>query len=322
MSCKITNRIQFQKTKVLGVSGFMLRCILSHGYGALATNSSKPRGHSGKEEQCFELATTAVVVGLLAEYWFPAKHLFRHWFTERKLPLRESMEIVGGILVVVGVAGELFLQNRASITSSKIRDVGSQIETAATIALEEEKKKRVDLAASLLPRILIDQNGASKKLALLPKMTVVLEFSNESEPRAMAEQLNFVFESVGWKTLRRKRDESVIREGITISEGAMPSPSYELFDEQRKIAGEAATALVQLLGESQIDASNSPTAEAFDLPPTNLLVRVGIKPNHELEKTLGALGPSRNRLRSTISGNRASVSEENPTSQVRSGTGK
>jgi hypothetical protein len=73
------------------------------------------------------LSTLAVVIGLVIEYWFPLRELLRA-FRERPFPWKLLLEMVGGILVTVGVAGELGFQSRASKVETTLRSDSHQIE--------------------------------------------------------------------------------------------------------------------------------------------------------------------------------------------------
>jgi hypothetical protein len=73
------------------------------------------------------LSTLAVVVGLLVEYWFPLWELIEA-LRKRPFPWKLVLEIVGGVLVTIGVAGELWFQSRASKVETTLRSDSHQIE--------------------------------------------------------------------------------------------------------------------------------------------------------------------------------------------------
>ena len=171
----------------------------------------------------------------------------------------------------------------------------------AAAQLETERKKRVELAASLLPRDFPDQSGAELRLHSLPPMTTVFEFIDEREPTSIAEQINAVLADLHWPTSRRP-PELPIRDGIAISPGTNFVPpdarltseelrqDMELRERQRAAAESAAKPLRDEFLKQGLDAEI--TNDAFDFPPTYLLIRVGVKPNHALENTLKELGPA------------------------------
>lgn len=144
--------------------------------------------------------------------------------------------------------------------------------------LEAEGRKRVELAASLLPRNFFDQSGALARLADSPRITIHFEYIVGREPKHMAEQINSVLAFLGWPASRRRVAEDVIPDGVTISPGSEPPTSsvvetheswlrdMEIFKQQKSTAIHAAEG-----------------SDGYDLPPDTLLISVGIKPNHALE---------------------------------------
>jgi len=108
-------------------------------------------------------ATGLVVLGLVLEYW--------HEIPESIAALKQSWSwkplcvIAGGILITLGVAGELGVQYKASIVENKLRSESHAIEAllnkeageARQIA-ESERLERVKLEAIVAPRSLsLDQ---------------------------------------------------------------------------------------------------------------------------------------------------------------------
>jgi len=194
--------------------------------------------------------------------------------------------------------------------------------------LEEERKKRVELAASLLPRVFSDQSGAIARLAPFPPMSAVFEFIDEHEPRAIAEQINFVLKNLRWPTSRKLANEAFIKEGITISVGqdmrsmippgtppGKQSEYFRIFIGEESVGEAVARALQESIKRCGIDAEIGAGAP---LPPTTLLIEVGVKPNHALEATLKELGPAPSptplgSIGIKMWGNRTPIPEENPT---------
>ncbi len=172
---------------------------------------------------------------------------------------------------------------------------------ATDAKLEEEKTKRLNLAASLLERTFADQSGAIARLTGIPPMEAVFEFPDEREPRKMAEQINFVLTNLHWTTSRRRRDnESTIPDGVTISLGMVGNveeflPKGATIDERRKLVPRILgipKELRDVLRGSGIGAETGPLMRAReDLPPSTVLIRVGPKPNPLVEETLRELGP-------------------------------
>lgn len=191
------------------------------------------------------------------------------------------------------IAAQKQLANQLAATAT------SASESAANLAIEQ--KKRLFLAASLLPRKLFDQAEAIAKLSRFPPMEVIFEFTDEREPRAMAEQINFVFDVLHWKSSRKRVPEALIVEGIYITPGRelVMRSVIDLQPESPRNRVARGTAVSSLLRdcvkESGIDVDV--VARSFEffasegLSTNTLLVMVGPKPNHALEETLKDLGP-------------------------------
>jgi len=195
-------------------------------------------------------------------------------------------------------------------------------ESAAKI--EDEKRKRVELAASLLPRDFWDQSWAIAKLSKFPIMKVQFEFVGEREPRRRSEQIYGMLTTVGWRGSRRHVLDDLIPDGIRISPGnALPSMPIMLTPQARaEIMGtywqqvETGKAVAEVLRDSlkrcSIDAETG--GSAFDLPTDTLLIEVGLQPNHVLEETLKELGPREPTLLGHVKlgSNSASIPEGTP----------
>jgi hypothetical protein len=82
------------------------------------------------------LATLLVVVGLPIEYFHDLRQLFseetnpappgRLW-TRLRIQKKLAMEVLGGVLITVGVAGELFVQFKASKVETDLRNATDQL---------------------------------------------------------------------------------------------------------------------------------------------------------------------------------------------------
>ena len=79
------------------------------------------------------LATALVVVGLVAEYWHDIN---KFWMLLRwpmaLFPREELMRLVGGILVTIGIGGELLFTYRASRVETELRNNNHRIEALLT----------------------------------------------------------------------------------------------------------------------------------------------------------------------------------------------
>jgi len=73
-------------------------------------------------------STILVVIGLVIEYWLPLRKLIAEIRKRPPFPWKLLMEMAGGVLVTVGVAGELWFQSRASSLQTFIRSDSHKLE--------------------------------------------------------------------------------------------------------------------------------------------------------------------------------------------------
>jgi hypothetical protein len=226
----------------------------------------------------------------------------------------------------IGKQASLLRRQTEKLTQENLA-MESRLEKAGQ-ELEAEKRKRVELAASMLDREFFDQSGAAVRLVPFPPMSVIFEYVDEHEPKNMAEQINFIFKSLlHWSTWRRSVNEETIEDGVSISVGMEPpssfppgTPEEERFKsvrpeyQQKRLVGQvAAQALRDGIGRCGIDVEIG--NDAYGLPPTTLLIIVGRKPNHALEETLRELGPHPNPTvvgQGMLGGNRDPIPQQKP----------
>ncbi len=79
-------------------------------------------------EVWLKVSTFLVVVGLFVEYWHPTVDLINLIKQKPPFPWKKCLEMTGGVIVIVGVFGELLFQSRASKVESTIRSDSYQIE--------------------------------------------------------------------------------------------------------------------------------------------------------------------------------------------------
>ena len=84
--------------------------------------------------------TALVVVGLIVEF---AEDL-RELITERPFKWRLLRTMVGGLLITIGVAGELFIQFRASKVETEIRTDSQQVEALLNKQAADANKEAAD----------------------------------------------------------------------------------------------------------------------------------------------------------------------------------
>lgn len=90
-------------------------------------------------------ATAVVVLGLAVEYW-PA---IRELFSERPLNRRLLIEMIGGVLVIVGVAGELVVQSFQHSAETALRIANDQYTASLSGDVNRLGKNLADLGVQL-----------------------------------------------------------------------------------------------------------------------------------------------------------------------------
>jgi hypothetical protein len=96
----------------------------------------------------------------------------------------------------------------------------------AAATLEAEKRKRLQLAASLLPRFFRDQSGAIQTLSAFKThpISAIFEFADDLEVTDTAEQINFVVSALHWQSSRKIGCDIPAWTGVTISPGKSMPP--------------------------------------------------------------------------------------------------
>lgn len=92
-------------------------------------------------ETWLAISTFLVVIGLVLEYWHEVKELIEQVRKRPPFPWKKLQEIVGGVLVTVGVAGELALQFHASTVETAIRSNSHKIEAILNDKASEANKE-------------------------------------------------------------------------------------------------------------------------------------------------------------------------------------
>ena len=176
------------------------------------------------------ISTLAVVIGLVFEYWYEVKRLVR----ERPFRWKAFQELMGAVLVTVGVAGELFIQAKSSKIETAIRDVNHNIEASlnkqagdakreasdaneraaqaderaagANRIAEAERLERVKLERMMLPRTLSEARQRSMSDACRPfsgHSITVFSFSGDAESARLALQIVAALENAKIRVQRR-----------------------------------------------------------------------------------------------------------------------
>ncbi len=209
--------------------------------------------------------------------------------------------------------------DEASRRIKKLQDAN----IAAQTDLENEKKKRLQLAASLLPRYFFDQSGAIAALRKFsPPSLIIFEYLEEHEVRDTAQQINAVFNTLKWEAWRCHEGEDSIKDGVWISFSSSrkhaPDMDSAAFLREIESQRELANSLKQSLIASGIEAETEMSIEAEQFSLGTLVIRVGPKPNREVEIALRELGgypkppfSDIGGVRVKLSGGRAAIREIN-----------
>ncbi len=162
------------------------------------------------------VSTVLVVVGLIIEYWFPLYELIQEIRKRPPFPWKKLMEMTGGVLVIVGVAGELGFQFRASYLQTRIRSDNQAIESLLVESTEkavasaekavagekEAAQKLIEAEYRLSPWNLdvVQLERMAAKLKVFPRTPYTL--SADSHPYALdlAEKLDRMLQGfAGWE---------------------------------------------------------------------------------------------------------------------------
>ena len=147
--------------------------------------------------------TLLVVVGLVLEYWYEVKKLA----TERPFRWKAFQELLGAVLVTVGVAGELLIQFKSSKIETAIRDVNHKIEASlnkqaadATNLAEAEHLARVKLEQEIQPRYLTDDQeeaiGGNLKRFAVRKLLIASQWI-DAEAAQLAREIKSALNHAG-----------------------------------------------------------------------------------------------------------------------------
>lgn len=188
------------------------------------------------------------------------------------------------------------LQSETEKSRSATEELRKSNEEAAE-RLESEQKKRLQLAASLLPRECSNPLHIADALKGEVGFSARIEFLDESEPRDLAEQLNFIFRQAGWQDVRALPLHHSLFDGVAIGTGIVFPPQFapgtppqevtKFFDQQRATK-ELAEKIAKLLTDSDVAAKSGPIGSNVSV--RTVVVQIGRKPNEELIKALEELG--------------------------------
>jgi hypothetical protein len=92
------------------------------------------------------VSTALVVLGLILEYWDEIRDLIERIKKRPPFPWKKLLGIVGGVLVTVGVTGELLLQFKGSRIEDVLRAKNHQVEGVLSKEAEDAKVRSETLA--------------------------------------------------------------------------------------------------------------------------------------------------------------------------------
>ena len=117
-------------------------------------------------------------------------------------------------------------QERLALATEELR----KSNTESAERLESEKKKRLQLAVSLLPRECLYQLFIAEALKSATDFSARIEFLDESEPRDLAEQLNFIFLQAGWSNVFGVPLHESVFDGVLVmgTSGTPPQPPKQV----------------------------------------------------------------------------------------------
>ena len=200
-------------------------------------------------------------------------------------------------------------EDSASLAQQHTTAIGNELkkeierEQAAEKQLEEEKAKRLKLAASLLPRQIFDSTGtANQLLSISPPRRVVLAYLNESEPRDLTEQIAGIGNLLHWNVFRRPILEDDLPNGVCIFPGKSRSTeitpgeerdraAHTMWDTQKFAESLAAVLTRQGIASRASFVGCIPSPE-IDEPSDTLVIEIGRKPEYEAEEAIHELGPA------------------------------
>lgn len=186
-------------------------------------------------------ATLLVVIGLIIEYWHPLTELIDSIKNRPPFPWKQLQEIAGGILVTVGVAGELAFQFKATRVQSQFRSMDHFMQADAEL-------ETFRLRMLLGPRFLFPEQikRLVARLSKLPKIPILfVAYANATkeefaETNTFAIALRHIFQQAGidapvYSAISPSRQIT----GVYVDIAGGPPPSSLV----RTVASEISTAL-------------------------------------------------------------------------------
>jgi hypothetical protein len=212
--------------------------------------------------------TTLVVIGLILEYRKDVLGLFRS-FEWAKL-----WAVTGGIFVTVGVAGELFVEFRASNIEGQLRTANASLVSGLNKEAEDERLERTKLEAQIAPRRLTPAQRKAIAEAVKPftgRSVSVASFAIDMEGAQVALQIIAALKDGGLNV----QNDATLCVQFT---GGIASGIFVRGTERDLV-----TALREILklqgGLSDVEMSDAPVpCERFGRAALKVDIVVGVKP--------------------------------------------
>ena len=194
----------------------------------------------------------------------------------------------------------------ASLAQHHADEIGKELrgeidqEQAAEKQIEDERVKRLKLAASLAPRQILDSTGIANELQSMSPRRVILVYADEREIKDLATQFAGVFTLLHWQFFRASVSEddlSRLPDGVSVSFGQEIDRALKSDEEYKEINESWAN---DHLKESVAKAFSSHGVEVTPTftptsgirePVSTMIVEIGRKPEKEAEDAIRELGP-------------------------------
>jgi hypothetical protein len=238
------------------------------------------------------LGPVLITIGIAGEMWIHVEsgHVntyLRAANNERVAQLNREAAVARELQAAANVQAK---SHEAAISQANARLAEAQVGTkaleldlaTASERLEQERRKRLELAVSFAPRRFNDQSGAILALRRFPAMAALIEFFDDEECQQMAESINFVLAALGWDVTGR-----IITARRTLANGIFVVPVANT-----PASIEVATALVEALAKSGelAGVAKKPTDTRSTVTAPALVIKVGKKPNNLPFEALRELG--------------------------------
>ena len=137
-------------------------------------------------ESCLTFFTLLVVIGLIFEYWHEIKEIFDRLPKKEKLEWKHKFAVLGAFLVTVGVAGELYVEFKASGIQTDLR-IANNAEFTALGKLTSNAQTSADQAADAASRAGASANIARKDASDAASLALIAHQEADSARKSIKE---------------------------------------------------------------------------------------------------------------------------------------